>query len=210
MVPPSDVCWFINPICRNTIVISAINHRFNGSYVNPNLAIPNNRAPPNVAQQRPFFFSMAVTIALGMSAFVLTDDSGNEAVNVGGFVAELVGADWNMTGLWLSHINWEWKIIPTDELIFFRGVETINQLTIVHMTMWIMTGRLVKCLGMSRIMMVFMMIILNIIIMVFIITAWWWLEHDWTMTFPSYWEWKIIPTDLTHISEGLAATTSEK
>ena len=24
MVPPSDVCWFINPM--NTIVISAINH----------------------------------------------------------------------------------------------------------------------------------------------------------------------------------------
>ena len=29
MVPPSDVCWFINPM--NTIVISAINHSY-GSY----------------------------------------------------------------------------------------------------------------------------------------------------------------------------------
>ena len=26
MVPPSDVCWFINPM--NTIVISAINHSY--------------------------------------------------------------------------------------------------------------------------------------------------------------------------------------
>ena len=25
--------------------------------------------------------------------------------------------------------------------------------------------------------------------------GWWELEHEWIMTFPSYWEWKIIPTD---------------
>jgi hypothetical protein len=33
---------------------------------------------------------------------------------------------WNMNGLWLSHHIGN-VIIPTDELIFFRGVETTNQ-----------------------------------------------------------------------------------
>ena len=51
MVPPSDVCWFINPM--NTIVLSAINHRFYGSYVNPNLAICLTGAPPNVPNSPP-------------------------------------------------------------------------------------------------------------------------------------------------------------
>jgi len=28
-----------------------------------------------------------------------------------------------------------------------------------------------------------------------IIAGWWCLEHEWIMIFPSYWEWKSIPTD---------------
>ena len=36
----------------------------------------------------------------------------------------LLGGDWNMTGLF-SHILR--RIIPIDELIFFRGIETTNQ-----------------------------------------------------------------------------------
>ena len=26
-------------------------------------------------------------------------------------------------------------------------------------------------------------------------SGWWWLEHDWIMTFPSYWEWNVILTN---------------
>jgi hypothetical protein len=39
----------------------------------------------------------------------------------------LVGGDWNMTGLFFHILG---NLIPTDELIFFRGIETTNQLGI--------------------------------------------------------------------------------
>jgi hypothetical protein len=39
----------------------------------------------------------------------------------------LVGGDWNMNVIFPSIGNF---IIPTDELIFFRGVETTNQVTV--------------------------------------------------------------------------------
>ena len=40
----------------------------------------------------------------------------------------LVVGDWNMAGLF-SHVLG--RIIPTDELIYFRGVETTNQYVFV-------------------------------------------------------------------------------
>ena len=39
----------------------------------------------------------------------------------------LIGRDWNHGMDYDFPFSWEWKIIPTDELIFFRGVETTNQ-----------------------------------------------------------------------------------
>ena len=41
------------------------------------------------------------------------------------------GLERNMTGLWLSR-NIGKFMIQTDELIFFRGVETTNQLDVVQ------------------------------------------------------------------------------
>ena len=39
---------------------------------------------------------------------------------------KLVGGDWNMNGIF-SHSVGNGIIIPSDELIFFRGFETTNQ-----------------------------------------------------------------------------------
>ena len=44
-----------------------------------------------------------------------------------------------MTGWWFGTMefydfpfSWEWNNIPTDEVIFFRGVETTKQIIINH------------------------------------------------------------------------------
>ena len=50
----------------------------------------------------------------------------------------LVGGDWNMT--FIFPFSWEWNvIIPIDELIFFRGVETTNQLLFNELNNWTVT-----------------------------------------------------------------------
>ena len=41
-------------------------------------------------------------------------------------ISMLVGGDWNMVGLF-SIIYWD-KMFPIDELIFFKMVETTNQM----------------------------------------------------------------------------------
>ena len=67
----------------------------------------------------------------------------------GWFIAPIYGDDWGIVYYCFNHIiywlvvtgtmefydfpsYWEWNIIPTDELIFFRGVETIKHINILY------------------------------------------------------------------------------
>ena len=59
---------------------------------------------------------------------------------------DLVGGDWNMTGLFFHSVGN--VIFPIDELIFFRGVKTTNQLMYVNM-IWTMTMLLMGQLTIS-------------------------------------------------------------